>query len=76
MLAEAEIAEQRNDQVFHTSYGWEVHHILNEIAQGKKNAKDIRDWMERDRKKFNKGFHPIALYAAPASSPLPTHSKA
>ncbi len=57
MLAEAEIAEQRNDEVFHTSYGWEVHHILNEIAQGKKNVSDIRDWMERDREKFNKGFH-------------------
>lgn len=40
MLAEA---EQPNHHVnaFDMSYGWELHHIMNEIAQGKKNVKEI-----------------------------------
>jgi alpha-amylase len=57
MLAEAEEPQQRNNEVFHASYGWEVHHILNDIAQGKKDVTHINEWKKRDESKFNKGFH-------------------
>jgi glycosidase len=34
LLAEGEVPELH--QSFHMTYGWELHHLLNEIAQGKK----------------------------------------
>lgn len=37
MLAEAE-EPIHHEYAFDMSYGWELHHIMNEIAQGKKNA--------------------------------------
>lgn len=39
MLAEAENPELSNN-VFDAQYGWEAHYIMNNIAQGKKTAKD------------------------------------
>ena len=40
MLAEAE-EPQHHIRAFNMSYGWELHHILNDIANGKKNANAI-----------------------------------
>jgi len=40
MLAEAEQPDHHT-KAFDMSYAWELHHLLNEIAQGKKNAKEI-----------------------------------
>jgi len=57
MLAEAEMGNHRNNEFFHTSYGWSLHHILNDIAKGEKNATDIDQWYKEDRAKFKKGFH-------------------
>ena len=45
MLAEAEGKEFHS--AFEMTYGWEFHHIMNEVAQGKKNAADILDYFER-----------------------------
>ena len=39
LLAEGEIPELHD--YFHMTYGWELHHLLNEIAQGKKTAKEL-----------------------------------
>jgi glycosidase len=40
MLAEAEKPELV-EEAFDMDYGWELHHIMNKIAKGEKNAKDI-----------------------------------
>lgn len=55
-LAEAEIPEHNNKEIFHASYGWSFHHLLNEIAQGKKGASEIVTWYNEERSKFKKGF--------------------
>ena len=57
MLAEAEIPYHRNSGAFHASYGWSFHHLLNEIAHGEKNAKDVKKWYKEDQEKFDRGFH-------------------
>jgi len=56
MLAEAEHPPHRNSENFHMSYGWSFHHLLNEIAQNKKTALDLKKWHEEDKRKFQKGF--------------------
>ena len=57
LLAEAEQAELRNEATFHADYGWEFHHLMNDIAKGHKNAADIDEWMMRNRANNKKGFH-------------------
>jgi len=57
MLAESEIESHRNNRYFHATYGWKMHHLLNEIAQGKKSPAEIDKLLIEDRKNFRKGFH-------------------
>ncbi|MCF8203048.1 MAG: alpha-glucosidase C-terminal domain-containing protein [Crocinitomicaceae bacterium] len=45
MLAEAEGKELYS--AFEMTYGWEFHHILNDVAKGKKNAADVQAYFER-----------------------------
>jgi glycosidase len=45
MLAEAEGKELYS--AFEMTYGWEFHHILNDVAKGKKNAADVQTYFER-----------------------------
>ncbi|MFM6946062.1 MAG: alpha-amylase family glycosyl hydrolase [Flavobacteriales bacterium] len=54
MLAEAEGNELHD--AFEATYGWEFHHILNDIAQGKKDASAVHDFFSRT-KSYNNGFH-------------------
>ena len=56
LLAESDVPEHLNDELFHTAYGWSLHHLLNEIAQSKKKAKDIDEWFLKEKSKFKKGF--------------------
>jgi glycosidase len=56
MLAEAEHAPHRNEGHFHMSYGWSFHHLMNDIAQGKKNASDIDAWNKEYREEYKKGW--------------------
>ena len=50
-LAEAEKPELvRPDETFDATYAWELHHLMNEVAQGKKTAADIKDYVARDGK--------------------------
>jgi glycosidase len=45
MLAEAEGNELY--QAFEMTYGWELHHIMNDVAQGKKDASAIHDFFAK-----------------------------
>lgn len=57
MLAESEYPPHRNEGLFDATYGWSLHHLLKDIAQGKKGPADIEAWLKADRAKFQKGFH-------------------
>lgn len=46
MLAEAEKPEH-HIHAFDMSYAWELHHIMNEVAKGEKNATDIMAYFAR-----------------------------
>jgi len=53
MLAEAENPELH--QVgFHATYSWELHHLLNQIAQGKIDVNAIREYLAKNDARFNK----------------------
>ena len=45
MLAEAELPEHHH-QAFDMSYGWDFHHIMNDIAQGESNASAIDEYIK------------------------------
>lgn len=47
LLAEGE-APELHDGAFDASYAWELHHLLNDIAQGKKSAADLRAYIDKD----------------------------
>ncbi|MEO1712806.1 MAG: alpha-amylase family glycosyl hydrolase [Bacteroidota bacterium] len=57
MLAEAEHAEHRNSGNYHMSYAWTYKDLINEVAQGKKKAEDIKAYFVQDRENFKKGWH-------------------
>ncbi|MCM1151607.1 MAG: alpha-amylase family glycosyl hydrolase [Alistipes sp.] len=51
LLAEAEGAQFHVDG-FDATYGWEMHHLMNEIAQGKKSAADLRELLARHAEEY------------------------
>ncbi|MGE5357078.1 MAG: alpha-amylase family glycosyl hydrolase [Deltaproteobacteria bacterium] len=51
MLAEAE-EPPLHYAGFHMTYGWELHHLLNEIAQGKTRPEKIDTFLVKDKKRF------------------------
>ncbi|MEN9700463.1 MAG: hypothetical protein RLZZ301_1661 [Bacteroidota bacterium] len=53
-LAEAEGAELHS--AFEMTYGWDLHHIMNDVAQGKKGADELIAYFEKP-KMPNNGFH-------------------
>ena len=53
LLAEWEDPELHKSR-FHMTYGWGLHHILNEVAKGNKQVSSINDFMIEDQSKFNK----------------------
>lgn len=46
-LAEGENPELHRD-AFDASYAWELHHLLNDIAKGKKSAADLKAYIGKD----------------------------
>lgn len=46
-LAEGENPELHRD-AFDASYAWELHHLLNDIAKGKKSASDLKTYIGKD----------------------------
>lgn len=51
MLAEGEDM-QLHASGFDASYAWELHHLLNDIAQGRKNIPELLDYISRDSERF------------------------
>jgi len=56
MLAEAEVPEHHN-KAFDMSYGWHMHHIMNQIAQGKDNANTIEIVLTKNDSAFPEGAY-------------------
>ena len=55
LLAEAERENLANPrETFDANYAWELHHLLNSLAQGKKTVADLKDYVARDAEKFPK----------------------
>ncbi len=57
MLAKEEDPALRNENLFHADYAQSFQQLLSEIYAGTKKAKDLAEYLEEDRKKYNKGFH-------------------
>lgn len=51
LLAEGEGAEL-HDRAFDATYAWELHHLLNDVAQGKKGAADLEAYVAADAEKM------------------------
>lgn len=60
MLAEAEQPNLHN-VAFDACYAWNLHHIMNEIAKGKKNAIDLKKYFRKQEKKFGKDVYQMAF---------------
>ncbi len=53
LLAEAEQPDL-HQAGFHATYGWEMHHIMNEIAKGNMNTIDLDKFLLKDMSRFKK----------------------
>ncbi|MBR1510095.1 MAG: alpha-amylase [Bacteroidales bacterium] len=55
LLAEAERDNLANPlETFDANYAWELHHLLNGLAQGSKSVQDLKDYIGRDAARFPK----------------------
>ncbi|MCH4552671.1 alpha-amylase family glycosyl hydrolase [Aestuariibaculum lutulentum] len=52
MLAEAGQPELMKANLFDMGYGWEFHHIMNEVAQSKMNVNDIKTYIEKSKTEY------------------------
>jgi glycosidase len=53
LLAEAERDNLADaSQTFDANYAWELHHLLNGLAQGSKTVQDLKDYIARDAARF------------------------
>lgn len=52
LLAEAEQQNLFDEGTFNACYGWEVHHLMNDVAQQKCRLWPLRDWIYADRGKY------------------------
>jgi glycosidase len=50
MLAESEQPDLLAS-AFDMNYGWEFHHLMNQIVKGEKNAKDVLEYLDREKAK-------------------------
>jgi glycosidase len=55
LLAEAESPEMH--QAFDMTYGWELHHLLNDIAQAKKTTDELDRYFARDDSAYGRGAY-------------------
>ena len=55
LLAEAETPQMHG--AFHMTYGWELHHLLNEIAQGKKGTDELDRYFARQDSAYGRGAY-------------------
>ncbi len=53
LLAEAERDNLADaTETFDANYAWELHHLLNAVAQGRSTVLDLRDYITRDANRF------------------------
>jgi glycosidase len=55
LLAEAESPQMHS--AFHMTYGWELHHLVNEIAQGKKPTAELDHYFARQNAAYGPGAY-------------------
>jgi len=59
MLAEDEDHPGFLEKAFQSNYTWKLHHILNDVAQGKKTAADIKTYFAEIDTKYAPGSFPM-----------------
>lgn len=59
MLAEDEDHPGLLEKAFESNYAWKLHHIVNEVAQGKKTAADIQKYYTDSVSRYAKGSFPM-----------------
>jgi alpha-amylase len=59
LLAEAE--DPNLHQWFHASYAWRLHHLLNEIAQGKKGTEELDRHFAREDSLYGRGAYRMSF---------------
>lgn len=59
MLAEDEDHPGLLEKAFESNYAWKLHHILNEVAQGKRTAADIQKYYTDSVNKYAPGAFPM-----------------
>ena len=53
LLAEAERDNLADPlETFDANYAWELHHLLNSLAQGSRTVQDLKDYVKRDAERF------------------------
>ncbi|MFG6687379.1 alpha-amylase family glycosyl hydrolase [Mariniflexile sp. HNIBRBA6329] len=52
MLAEAWQPELMKDSLFDMAYGWEFHHIMNDMAKGKMKLNDLKKYIDKNKTKY------------------------
>jgi len=55
MLAESENDTHRNNKYFHSTYGWNLFHVMNDIAKGHKTNQDFINTHQENANKFTNG---------------------
>jgi alpha-amylase len=53
MLSEWEDVTDHFDNGFEANYGWDFHHLIKDIAQGKKKANELDTYLKNHRERFN-----------------------
>jgi len=56
LLGETEKIDQANEGYFHMIYGWEMHHMMNEIAKGEKNVNDLDSLLKAKHNELEEGI--------------------
>lgn len=59
MLAEDEGHPDFLKKAFHSNYAWGLHHIMNDVAQGKKTVAAILEYFENAKGKYPEGSFPM-----------------
>ena len=59
MLAEDEDHPEFLKYTFESNYAWKLHHILNEVAKGKKTAAEIKTYFDESKGKYAPGSFPM-----------------
>ncbi len=57
MLAESEETYWRNDSTLVTTYAWKMHHMMNDIAQGKHNVNQLDSLLALEPGSYHYGYH-------------------